>query len=208
MPLIRKSGGESQAPPPDAAAVLGALANGTENERWAAARTAAEVPDGVTALGRALACESSPRVREAILTALVRIATPQSVEAILPLLRNDDAQIRTGACDALAALRDVAWPYVAALLRDSSADVRILACELVRNMPGPQAVPLFCALLESELEPNVCAAAVDALAEIGGADALPTLTRCAERFRATPFVAFSIAVAIDRIRSQAAEPRA
>jgi HEAT repeat protein len=208
MPLIRNSGGEAQAPPPAAAAVLDALASDSENERWAAARAAAELPEHATALGEALARESSLRVREALFTALVRIATPQSVEAILPLLRNDDAQIRTGACDALAALRDVAWPYVAPLLRDPTADVRILACELVRNMPGEQAVPLFCELLEAELEANVCAAAVDALAEIGGVAALPTLTRCAERFRTTPFVAFSIAVAIDRIRSQAAGPRA
>ena len=53
MPLIRNPQGGSEAPPPDAAAVRNALANGSENERWAAARAAAELPDGVAALGLA-----------------------------------------------------------------------------------------------------------------------------------------------------------
>jgi HEAT repeat protein len=159
-------------------------------------------------LGLALAHETSPRVREAIFTALARIATPQSVEAVLPFLRSDDAQTRTGACDTLTAMREAAWPQVAALLRDDNPHVRILACDLVRNQPTERAVPLYCALLDAETEPNVCAAAVDALAELGGSAALPALERCAERFRGTPFLVFSIGIAVERIRSQGIEPRA
>ena len=79
---------------------------------------------------------------------------------------------------------------------------------LVRNMPGETVLPLLCDLLDSEPEPNVCAAAVDALAEIGGAEALPVLARCKERFAATPFLEFAIKIAMDRIRSQATGPRA
>jgi HEAT repeat protein len=208
LPLIRKPAEESQLPPPDEEAVLRALAHGSENERWAAARAAAELPNSVAALGSAVARETSPRVREAMLTALARIATPQSVEVVLPLLRSDDAEVRTGASDALAAMAKATWPYLAALLRDTDEHVRVLACELLRNLPGEQAVPLLCQVLESEPEANVCAAAVDALAEIGGASALPALTRCAERFRATPFLQFAIGVAIDRLRSQSLEPHA
>lgn len=209
MPLIRKSAGSTTGErPPDAAAVRAALASGSEEERWSAARAAASLPDSVAAVAEALARESTPRVREALLTALARIATPESVEAVLPFLRSDDASVRTGAYDALAAMKHAAWPYAAALLRDSDADVRVLACELVRNMPSEQAVPLFCDLLDVESEANVCAAAVDALAELGRADALPTLARCAERFRTTPFLGFAISVAADRIRSQAGDPRA
>jgi HEAT repeat protein len=207
MPLIREPDSGAESRPPAAAAVLEALANGSEDARWSAARAAAELPDSVAALGRALARETSPRVREAIFTALTRIATPSCVDVALPYLRSDDSQVRTSAFDALAAMREVAWPHVAALLRDPDRYVRILACDLVRNMPTERAVPLYCDLLEIELEPNVCAAAVDALAEIGGTAALPALERCAERFRATPFLAFSIAVATDRIRSQSAGPR-
>ncbi len=74
--------------------------------------------------------------------------------------------------------------------------------------PAKRPCRLLCDLLDSEPEPNVCAAAVDALAEIGGAEALPVLTRCKERFAATPFLEFAIKIAIDRIRSQATGPRA
>jgi len=179
------------------------LARGTDDERWSAARAAAAVPGSVPALGEALAREKSPRVREAVLTSLARIATPESVKIILPLLRSDDAFVRREGSDALLAMKEVASPYVAALLQDDDADVRILASGLIRDMPNETAVRLYCGLLDSEPEANVCAAAVEALAEIAGAEALPALTRCAERFRATPFLAFSIKTVIDRLRSQA-----
>jgi HEAT repeat protein len=210
MPLIRKPPGTSPPPIPaaDPAAVLGTLATGTDDERFTAARSAAELPGGVAALGEALARENSPKVREAIFTALARAATPQSVEIVLPFLRSDDALVRAGASDALSAMHGIAWPAIAALLRDRDPDVRILACGLVHNVPGETVLPLLCALLDSEPEPNVCAAAVDTLAEIGGAAALPVLARCKERFAATPFLEFAIKIAMDRIRSQATVPRA
>jgi HEAT repeat protein len=205
MPLVRKppSGPPSSSEPaPDAAAVLAALARGTDDERWSAARAAAALPGCVPVLGEALAREKSPRVRVALLTSLIRIATPESVKAVAPLLRSDDAFARREGSDALLAMKDVAWPHVAALLHDGNVDVRILACGLVRDMPNEQAVRLYCGLLDSETDANVCAAAVEALAEIAGAEALPALERCAERFRATPFLAFSIQIVIDRLRAQ------
>jgi len=212
MPLIRKppsaAAPETAAPALDAPAVLEALARGNDDERWAAARAAADFPAAVPALGDALAHEGSPTVRQALFSALARIATPQSVETILPFLRSDDALIRTEASDALLAMRDVAWPFVPVLLRDPDASVRTQACVLVRDMPSPVAVSLCCDLLDSEPDPNVCAAAVEALAEIGEASALPALMRCADRFRATPFLEFSIRIAIDRVRSQVLNPRA
>lgn len=211
MPLIRKPPSPAPAPAArssDEAAVLSALARGNDDERWAAARAAADLPESVPALAAALAREKNAAVREALFSALARIASPQSVEAVLPFLRSDDALLRTEATDALAAMKQAAWPYVAALLRDANADIRILGCILVRDMPSETAAPLCCELLDSETEPNVCAAAVEALAELGHASALPALMRCEARFRDTPFLAFSIRTAIERVRSQAADPRA
>jgi HEAT repeat protein len=206
MPLVRKpppgATGPS-APALDAAAVLATLARGTDDERWSAARAAAALPGSVPALGEALAREKNPRVRQALLTSLARIGTPQSVQTVLPLLRSDDASVRREGSDALLAMKDVAWPSLAALLHDDNADVRILACSLIRDMPNDTAVSLYCDVLDNEADANVCAAAVEALAEIGGAEALPALTRCAARFQATPFLAFSIRIAIERLRSQA-----
>lgn len=211
MPLIRKP------PPPaargsaaigaDADGIFAALARGNDDERWAAARAAAELPGSVAALKDALLREQSRAVRAALFSSLARIASPQSVEAVLPLLRSDDASIRTEALDALTAMKEVAWPHVSMLLRDVDSDVRILACALVRDMPREVAVALCCEVLDSEQEPNVCAAAVDVLAEIGEPSALPALARCASRFEASPFLAFSVQMAIDRIRAQVPSPR-
>jgi hypothetical protein len=58
-------------------------------------------------------------------------------------------------------------------------------------------------VLDSDPEINVCAAALDVIADIGSADALPHLRRCADRFPDQPFLAFAIRVACDRIGAQA-----
>ena len=119
MPLVRKPPTgtfKSVAPARDDAAVLTMLVHGTDEQRWSAARAAAALPGSVPALAEALTREKNPRVREAVLTSLARIATPESVETVLPLLRSDDAFVRREACDALLAMQAVAWPYVAALL--------------------------------------------------------------------------------------------
>ena len=178
-----------------------AFAHGTPEERWVAARSAHDIPGSARILAEALIRERNPRVREAMFTSLACIATAESVEMILPFLRSDEAHFRTGALDALRAMKGTVSPYLPQLLEDGDADVRLLACELVRNLPDDEAARLLCALLEAEREPNVCAAAVEVLAEIGSADALQVLARCEERFSSTPFLLFSIKVAADRIRS-------
>jgi hypothetical protein len=206
MPLIRKPSTPVRTPPVDAAAAFAALEKGTDDERWAAARLVSELPGGIAALGRALSSEPDRRVREAILTSLARTGSGESVQALLPFLRSDEANLRSGALDALAAMKAAVGPYLPALLDDRDPDVRLLACELVRNLPAEGATHLLCKLLEAETEANVCAAAVEVLAEVGGPEALPALARCAERFRGTAFLEFSIRVTADRIRSQSARP--
>ena len=182
------------------------LANGTPEDRWAAARSAHEIPEGARIVAGALTRERDPRVREAMFTSLARISTPESIEFILPFLRSDEAHLRNGALDALLAMKGAVSPYLQRLLGDADADVRLLACELVRNVPDDEASRLLCGLLEAEREPNVCASAVEVLAETGAADALQVLARCEQRFSATPFLVFSIKVAADRIRSQRSQP--
>ena len=207
MPLIRRTPGAGAPSVPGKPASIDALRHGSDDERWTAARAAASDPDAAAALADAVALERNPRVREAMLTSLSRIGTPASVEALLPLLRSDDSALRTGALDALRAMKDIVRPYVADLTRDPDSDVRLLACELVRTLPSEDASALLCALLDAEREPNVCASAIEVLAEVGGADALPALARCKDRFGGIPFLAFSITVTADRIRSQSPAQR-
>jgi len=202
MPLIRKIRDTATIASPDLLAITEMFKSGTADERWVAARAAYDIADSAKVLGEALARERDARVREAIFTSLARISTTECVELVLPFLRSDEAYLRSGALDALRAMKVVVAPYLQHLLADRDSDVRLLACELARSVPADEATRRLCALLDSEHEPNVCASAIEVLAEIGGAEALPVLARCEERFRATPFLAFSIKLVADRIRSQ------
>jgi HEAT repeat protein len=179
------------------------LLSGSRDERWAAARAMGGSPESTPALARALAQETDVRVREAIFTALARIATIDSAAAIIPYVRSDDAQVRTAALDALRAMPGATKPHLPALLTDQDADVRILVCDLLRGLPAEDATPLLCALLENEPLANVCAAAVDVLAEIGADVAVPSLLKCAERFHGDAFLPFAIEVVVGQIRAEA-----
>jgi HEAT repeat protein len=202
MPFVKRdvtdppAAGDS---PKDAAPHLAGLDSPDPEHRWRAARALAGQAEAVPALAAALSVEHTPRVREAIMTALMRVGNDASVQALLPHLRSDDAGQRSAAIDALQALPEAVSPFMATLLEDRDSDVRILAIELVRNMPFPEATQLLSGLLEHEEHPNVCAAAVEVLAEVGTRDALPALQKCAERFSATPFLPFAVSVAIGRI---------
>jgi len=196
MPLIRKNSPEPSRPPPGSDLdALTSLTRGSNDQRWMAARTLSDVE----ALGRALSTESDGRVREAIFNSLISVGGPGSVAAILPYLRADDAGLRTGALDALKAMPAEAAPRLAELLADTDPDVRLLACEVVRELPSAQATPLLCGLLEDEAEVNVCGAAIEALAEIAGPEALPALAHCAARFAHEPFLMFAITTATSRL---------
>ena len=93
------------------------------------------------ALAAALGIEPIARVREAIITALMRIGNAASVEVLLPYLRAQDAGQRAAAIDALQGLPHEIAPFLTALLRDSDSDVRILATELARNVSGRRKPP-------------------------------------------------------------------
>ena len=197
MPLVKGSkgaaSGETSAPH------QATLDSPDAESRWTAARALAGQADAVPALAAALGREPTPRVREALMTALIRIGNAASVEVILPYLRSQDAGQRAAAIEALQALPDAIAPFMAPLLSDSDSDVRLLATELARNMEAPKATRLLCELIEREHHPNVCAAAIDVLTEVGTLEALPTLEKCAARFAATPFLPFAISVAMSRI---------
>ena len=185
--------------PDDGPALRATLSSPDAEVRWSAARALGGRADAVAALAQALGAEQVARVREAIMTALLRIGDDASVRALLPYLRSQDAGQRASAIEALQALPEAIMPFMAELVGDNDTDVRILATELARNMAAKDANRVLCGLLENEQHPNVCAAAVDVLAEVGTRDAIPTLKACAKRFSNTPFLPFAVATTIARI---------
>jgi HEAT repeat protein len=200
MPLVKKT---STSPPtgdaPALDVLLSALRDAGPETRWGAARALGGRAEAVQALSAALAAEQVPRIREAIMTALMRVGDSASVQAMLPYLRAQDAGARNAAIEALQAMPDAVRPFMDALLSDSDTDVRILAAELARNLPDAEATRILCGVLAREARPNVCAAAIEVLAEVGTSEAVPALQACATRFAADPFVPFAASVAIARI---------
>ena len=145
MPLVR--GGKSPNDG-DKAQDRAALDSPEAESRWTAARGLSGDVDAVPALAAALGREPVPRVREAIMTALMRVGNAASVEAMLPYLRSQDAGLRAAAIESLQALPEAIAPFMATLLSDSDSDVRLLATELARNMNAPK-LPVCCAILSS-----------------------------------------------------------
>jgi HEAT repeat protein len=203
MPFVRREIATtpvvSKAPDRSLETHLAGLSSTDSEARWSAARALGGRADAVAALAEALATEQVPRVREAIMTAVMRVGNEASVLALLPYLRSQDAGLRATAIEALQALPDAIAPFMPKLLADNDADVRLLAAELVRNMPAKDATRILCDLLQNEQAANVCAAAIDVLAEVGTRDAVPVLQACAARFRDTPFLPFAISTTIARI---------
>jgi HEAT repeat protein len=181
------------------ASPIAALRSPDAETRWSAARALGGRAKAVPALADALSREQVPHVQEAIITALMRIGDEASVMALLPYLRSQDPSQRSAVIDALQALPGVILPFMASLLGDPDSDVRILATDLTRTLPEGDTTRLLCELLEREQHANVCAAAVDVLADVGTREALPALRTCAERFAGTPFLPFAVSVAIARI---------
>ena len=202
MPFVKR---DAAAPAADqlsqdsAAVAIANLQNPQVEARWNAARSLGSQPEAVSALAVTLGIEQVPRVREAIMTALIRIGNEASVRVLVPHLRSQDAGLRAATIEALQNLPNAISQYIDQLLEDSDSDVRLLATELVRNMPAENATLALCRLLKREQHPNVCAAAIELLAEVGTRDAVPALQSCAERFVGVPFLAFAASTAIARI---------
>ena len=115
----------------------------------------------------------------------------------------DDAKSRTAALDALKLMPGIARAHFPDLLHDPDPDIRLLACDLARIVPERETAELLARVAQTDKLPNVCAAAIDVLAEIGTAAQLPALALSAARFPAEPFLAFSARIAAEHIRARA-----
>lgn len=198
MPLIRRgpAGPETlRTETPPAIGTREALRDPDPARRRAAARALGEGTDPAPLAG-ALAGEADPRVREALLTGLIRQG---AVVALLPFLRSRDAALRTGAVEALQSLPEQVLPHMPALLADPDPDLRILAADIARALPAERATALLCQALDAETHPNACAAAVEVLAELGTPAAVPVLHAVAARFARDPFLPFAVSAALARI---------
>jgi hypothetical protein len=206
MPLVKKTLAGVK-PAAGLAALTAGLQSATAQARWEAARQLAEFPESVPALAALLERETDARVREAAFSSLAQRDEGARFDIILKYLRVDNAALRTAALDALKLMPDAAGHRLDALLADADTDIRILVCDLARAVAPAVAQQSLAAVLHTEPTINVCAAAIDLLAEIGTPEILAALAACAQRLP-DPFLRFSIETATAQIKARSAPPQA
>jgi HEAT repeat protein len=185
--------------PRDLDGLLAQLQSGDADERRWAARDLAAHPQAAQRLAERLLRERDLSVRDACFTSLGSIGTDAAAAALEPLLRSDDAGLRNGAIEALAAMPAPAARRMDHLLRDTDPDVRIFAVNLLGDLVHDHVPAWLDRVLREERAVNVVAAAIEVIAEVGGAANLPALRTAAHRFPDEPFIGFAADMAADRI---------
>lgn len=206
MPLIRRV---DDVPESDAAWEFGSregliaiLSAGTPLARRHAARELARHPETAAALAARLRDEPDATVRDAILTTLIEHRSQAAVAGLLPYLRSQDAALRNAVIEALQTMPGAIEPYVDDMLSDPDSDVRIFMVNVLAELPH-RLVPVWLErVVRCDPQVNVCATAIDALAEAGNASAEPALAAASERFPDEPFIAYAAQRAARRIRGQ------
>ena len=198
MPLVRRPSGAAEPKATEPADAGAALSNPDPEVRWSAARSLGTDPAAIGVLGRALVGETDPLVREALATALKRIGG-DAASVLIPHLRSEDAALRTLVIEALQSMPEAVLPSMPDLLADPDPDVRLLSAELARGMPLEEGSTLIADALAGEQHPNVAAAMIEVLAEIGTADAVDALQIARRRFANEPFLPFAVDIALKRL---------
>ena len=187
--------------PRDLPGLMAQLRSGdVEQRRWAA-RDLASHPQAATALGEQLLRETVPGVREALFTSLAGLASDAAAGALLPLLRSEDAQLRNGAIEALAAMPQAVAPRIGGLLHDTDVDVRIFTVNLLGELRHAQVVAWLLQVLAHDADVNVVAAAVEVLAEVGSPAHADALQAARARFAGDDFIGFAIDMALERVQA-------
>lgn len=181
--------------------LLQGLINPVDEElRRMSARDLEHYPEAVPALLSQLNREESASVSYAIFIALARIGNSEAVKGILPFLRSENAGLRNAAIEVLKDLPDSLAPHMETLLHDQDPDVRIFAVNILESLRHPRVVEWLLEVIEHDPHVNVCATALDLLAEVGDEACLEGLSQLKSRFPDEPYLRFAVDTAVLRIR--------
>jgi HEAT repeat protein len=146
--------------------------------------------------------ERDASVRSVIFTSLIKLKTRTVVELLAPYLRSEDAALRNAVVEALQEMPEDIEPFMDSLLSDPDSDVRISAVTILGALAHPRVPEWLSQVIQSDPHINVCAAALDCLAEAGDEEAVPLLEGLAHRFPDEPYINFAVAAAIRRIKGE------
>jgi HEAT repeat protein len=166
--------------------------------RWAA-RDLTDCPAASAALVSRLQREQEVSVREVILTTLTALGDQVAVAGLINCLRSEDVALRNEAIEAMKQLPDEVAPIMIGLLADTDPDVRIFAVNILETLRHPEVESWLISVIDSDLELNVCATAVDLLGEVGSTASLQPLLHLKRRFAAEPYIQFAADLALKRI---------
>ncbi len=166
--------------------------------RWAA-RDLVDYPHADAALAERLLMEQDLSVREVILTSLTRLGSPVAIHALLACLRSQDASLRNEAIVCMQQLPAEVAPIMQQLLTCDDADLRIFAVNILGALCHPQVEAWLIQVLQQDCHVNVCAAALDLLAEVGTRQALSAIGLVRQRFAEQPYIQFAADLALKRI---------
>jgi HEAT repeat protein len=176
----------------------------TENpkeRRWAA-RDLADYKEASSYLVEQLMKEKDIAVREIIISSLLAIGDEIAIAGLINCLKSDDAHLRNSAIEALKQVSEKVSPYIEKLLQDREPDVRIFAVNILESLRHPNVVKWLIEVIEKDENVNVCATALDLLAEVGTEEAIPAIKKVKERFKNEPYIQFASDIALKRISGE------
>ncbi|MCW6511553.1 HEAT repeat domain-containing protein [Lichenifustis flavocetrariae] len=203
MPLIKASNvsARKKAQPVatiDRLAIARDLESLDVDTRIAAIRLAARFGEAEL-LTRHLAAETDPVLRETLLTSLVRIGGVRAARPLIALLATDDASLRNAVIETLQSMGEEVLPEIEAQLENQDSDLRIYAVNMLLSFRSPRVPDIALRVIAQDPHVNVCAAAVDVLAEVGRPEMVEALQAAAARFSDQPFLSFAVRAAAKRI---------
>ena len=107
--------------------------------------------------------------------------------------------MRNAVVETLQSMGDVIIPEVEHLLESPDSDIRIFAMNIAVSLRSPRAPALALKVIQNDPHVNVCAAAVDVLAEVGRPEMAGALRDAVTRFPDHPFLAYAVRAALKRI---------
>ncbi|ARE40330.1 HEAT repeat [Rhodovulum sp. P5] len=160
----------------------------------------------VADLAPLLAGETDHAVRSAMFTVLAGIATPEALDAILPCLQSEDAELRNAAVEAAQQMPDAVANRIEALLADPDPDQRLFALDILQDLAHPHAPDWIAPLLSRDTDPNVVGTAIDRLAECGRPDMVDAIRAAAARFEDCTYIRFACDFACERLAGPPDQP--
>ncbi|NCC24565.1 MAG: HEAT repeat domain-containing protein [Deltaproteobacteria bacterium] len=144
-----------------------------------------------------LLSSSNLGVQEAADHALRKLGGPDTIEAVTPLLRVDDAPVRNLAMDILRQIGNQDVEFLVMLLEDEDPDIRIFAADILGSCDDYRAVSPLCRALLRDEEVNVRYQAAVSLGELAKPEAAGCLN---EAMNDDEWVQFAVIEALMKVK--------